>query len=227
MTRLPAGRSSTSMPGSRPRLVLGLGQPQPALAAGEEASRRPRRSAAATAANVSAKRRSTVSVSSRRSFSSSSRLRSRSARCDGELVEPLLLGLVLLLRERVHLAELLAAALEPLERVGELVAVVALGGLGARGLEPAPRLVALGLDARELDVDRRQPLGGGGRRAPRSSTSSAPSRRSSAPSSAVRAASASTAPAQRCLEPRRRRPRAPRAAAAALPASRSSSNESS
>ena len=73
-----------------------------------------------------------------------------------ELVEPLLLGVVLLLRERVDLAERLAAALEALRALGELVAVVAFGALlGARVLEPAPRLVGLRLDARDLDVDRR------------------------------------------------------------------------
>src|SRR5207237_10865223 len=43
----------------------------------------------------------------------------------GELREPYLLGLVFLGRERVGLAERLAAALEPLDRRQELVAVVA------------------------------------------------------------------------------------------------------
>ena len=59
------------------------------------------------------------------------------------------------MRERVDLAERLAAALEPLDALGELVAVVAFGRLRARGLEPAARLVGFGLDAGELDVDRR------------------------------------------------------------------------
>ena len=72
-----------------------------------------------------------------------------------ELVEARALAVVLLLRERVHLAERLAAALEPLRALGELVAVVALGALlRTRVLEPAARLVGLGLDARDLDVDR-------------------------------------------------------------------------
>src|SRR5262249_38667601 len=79
-----------------------------------------------------------------------------------ELVEALLLGLGLLLREGVHLAELLPAALEPVELRGEAGAVVALGGLGAGGVEAALRLVALGVDARELDVERTRALGARG-----------------------------------------------------------------
>jgi len=63
-----------------------------------------------------------------------------------ELVEALLLGLVLLLRERVDLAERLAAALEPLDRVRELVAVVAFGRrVRVRMLEPAAGLLGLAL----------------------------------------------------------------------------------
>ena len=81
----------------------------------------------------------------------------------GQLLEALLLGLVLLLRKRVDLPELHEPAVVALELLGELVAVVALGRLGAGRLEPPPRLVALGVGARELDVDRRQPLAGGGR----------------------------------------------------------------
>ena len=101
---------------------------------------------ASTAANVSAKRCSTVRVSSSRSFSSSSRLASRSARCVESSTSRSFSGVVLLLRERVDLAERLAAALEPLELVGELVAVVALGRLrrrlpraGAAPRRPRPR----------------------------------------------------------------------------------------
>src|SRR5262249_8918264 len=71
-----------------------------------------------------------------------------------QLLEPRLLRVVLLLRERIHLPERLAAALEALRALGELVAVVALGALvGARMLEPAARLVGLRLDACDLDVD--------------------------------------------------------------------------
>ena len=87
------------------------------------------------------------------------RLCSRSLRC--ELLEAYLLAVVLLLRERVHLAERLAPALEALRPLGELVAVVAFGTVvGAGVLEPAPGLVGLGLDARDLDVDCRHARGG-------------------------------------------------------------------
>src|SRR5581483_9968679 len=72
----------------------------------------------------------------------------------GELLEPLLLRLVLLLRERVHLPELLEPALRPLQLLRQLVAVLALRRLGAGGVEPPLRLVALRVGARELDVDR-------------------------------------------------------------------------
>src|SRR5205085_10757890 len=71
-----------------------------------------------------------------------------------KLFESRLFGFVLLLRERIDLAERLAPALEPFRTLGELVAVVAFGALlRPRVLEPAPRLVGLGLDARDLDVD--------------------------------------------------------------------------
>src|SRR5204862_7794003 len=74
----------------------------------------------------------------------------------GQLLEPRLLRVVLLLRERVHLAERLPPALQPLGTLRELVAVVALGALvRPRMVETAPRLVRLRLDARDLDLDRR------------------------------------------------------------------------
>src|SRR5205823_6270185 len=63
-----------------------------------------------------------------------------------ELLEARLLDVVLLLCEWVDLAERLAAALEALRPLGELVTVVALGTVvGAGVLEPAPGLVGLGL----------------------------------------------------------------------------------
>jgi len=83
----------------------------------------------------------------------------------GELGEPLPLALVLLLGERVDLAERLPAALEPLDPLRELVAVVALGRLGGSRFEPAARFVGLGLDARSFDVDCAEPLAGFCRRA--------------------------------------------------------------
>ena len=81
-----------------------------------------------------------------------------------ELGEPLLLALVLLLRERVDAAERLAAALEALELLGQLLGIVALGRLGAGLLDPALELLRLGRERRELDVDRRRTLTGLGRR---------------------------------------------------------------
>ena len=76
----------------------------------------------------------------------------------GELLEAHLLGLVLLLRERIDGAERLAAALEALDRRGERVAVFSLGRfVGARGLAAAARFVGFGAEPRGLDLD-----GGGG-----------------------------------------------------------------
>src|SRR5205814_4896796 len=77
-----------------------------------------------------------------------------------QLLEPDLLRLVLLLRERVHLTELLAPPLIPPELLGQLVAILAFRRLGVRRVEPPLRLVALRVGARQLDVDRRQPLAG-------------------------------------------------------------------
>ena len=79
-----------------------------------------------------------------------------------ELLQPHLLRLVLLLGERVDLAERLAAALEPLDGRGELLPVVALGRLvGIRVLETAARLVGLGVEPRGLDLDGGDRFGSG------------------------------------------------------------------
>ena len=69
------------------------------------------------------------------------RATSRDRRAAPKLLEPHFLGVVLLLGERVDLAELLAAAVVALELLGELVAILALGGLGVGGCEAplAPR----------------------------------------------------------------------------------------
>src|SRR5215831_5529921 len=76
-----------------------------------------------------------------------------------KILEPLLLCLVLLPGERIHHPEPGAPRLEPVRLRRELVAVVALRGLGgSRRLEPPPRLVRLAVDARELDLGRREPL---------------------------------------------------------------------
>src|SRR5262249_36037713 len=58
-----------------------------------------------------------------------------------QLGEPLLLRLVLLLRERVHLPERLAAALAARKLLGQLVAVLAFRGLGPGRREPTLRLL--------------------------------------------------------------------------------------
>ena len=156
MTRLPAGRSSTSMPGSSPSSSGSVRRRRPSPPGNSVLTTSAK--CCSTAAKVSSKRCSTVSVSSRRSFSSSSRLQLEVGALGRELVETLLLGLVLLLGQRVHLAELLAAALEPGEAHRELGGVVALDRLGP-GLGETPlRLVVLCTRAREVDVDRGQPL---------------------------------------------------------------------
>ena len=77
-----------------------------------------------------------------------------------ELGEPLLLGLVLLLRERIDLAELDPPLLEPLGARRELVALVSLGRVGGGLLEPAAGVGRLRLDPGQLDLDLRRPLRG-------------------------------------------------------------------
>src|SRR5262249_51582345 len=81
-----------------------------------------------------------------------------------ELLEAGLLRVVLLFRERGDLAERLTPALEPapppplepLRGLCERIAIAPLRALvGARVLEAPPRLVGLGLDPRQLHVDRR------------------------------------------------------------------------
>ena len=62
-----------------------------------------------------------------------------------QLREPLLLGLVLLFRERVDLPQRLVPAPQALEPLAELLAVVALRRFRAGRLEPTPRLLGLGL----------------------------------------------------------------------------------
>ena len=78
-----------------------------------------------------------------------------------ELLEPLLLGFVLLVRERIDLAEGFATALEPLDGGDELVAVVALRRfVCARLVEPPACFVGFRVDASRLDLDRRHCFGG-------------------------------------------------------------------
>src|SRR5262249_55091806 len=144
--------------------LLVLGQPQPALAAGEERRRH--------LGEVALDRREGLGEPPldrlrqvARELLELLRARLEVGALAGELVEPFLLGLVLLAGERVHLAELLAAALDALEPRRQLVAVAGILRLGPGRLQATPRLVALGVGARELDVDRAQPLGCLGRAA--------------------------------------------------------------
>ena len=74
-----------------------------------------------------------------------------------QLRQALLLLRVLLLRERVDAAELLAPPLEPVELLGQLLACPVCR-LGAGRVEPPLRLGALRLEPRDLDVDARDPL---------------------------------------------------------------------
>src|SRR5439155_10675627 len=82
---------------------------------------------------------------------------------DRQLLEALLLRLVLLLGERVDLPELLPPPLVASELLRQRLAILALGRLRVRGVEPPLRLVVLGVGARELDIDRGQPLARPGR----------------------------------------------------------------
>src|SRR5207302_439307 len=77
-----------------------------------------------------------------------------------EVDQPFLLALVLLLGERIDLAEGLTAPLEALDPLRQLVTVVALGRIGPGFAEPAASLVGLGVEAGPLDVEDVEPLGG-------------------------------------------------------------------
>ncbi len=183
-------------------VVLGHGQLEPALAAGEERRRDLVEVALHRVEGLGEPRLDRLlQLGAELLELREALLEVGALRC--ELVEPRLLGVVLLLRERVHLAERLAAALEPVDPLGELVAVVALGGLvGIRVLEAAARFVGLRLDPGDLDVDRGLRARTRADSSCRSSTSAAPSRRSSSPSSPVRVRAGVDARAKRRLEAR-------------------------
>ena len=158
MTRLPAGRSSTSIPVPAPTPSGSVRRSRPSP---------PGKSVAATsskwvltAAKVSSKRRSTVSASSVRSSSSSFRLASRSARCSASSVSrsfsrsysSFASGLTWprVSRRRSRRSSLAASSSRSSPSEGSAPA----------SSEPAPRLAGLGLQARALDVDRRSALAG-------------------------------------------------------------------
>ena len=158
MIFLPAGRSSTSTPVSPPSSSGSTSRSRPSPPGKSVAATSSKCSA--TAWKVSANRRSTVSASSSRSSASSLQALLEILPLHLELGEPLLLGLVLLLRERIDLAELAPALLEPLGARRELVALVALRRVGGGLLEPAAGVGRLGLDPGQLDLDLRRPLRG-------------------------------------------------------------------
>ena len=155
MIRFPAGRSSTSTPGSPPS-SSGLDEPQPALAAGEQRrrdlvevlrdrgerlceaalDRRRRARRGASRAPRGSARDLRAASSGRRDAPS----RRRTPRARAGLTCP----------------SVRAARLEPLDARRELVAIVALGRLdGACRLEAARRLGDVGVDPRDLDLGGR------------------------------------------------------------------------
>ena len=159
--RLPAGRSSTSTPASSSlpsSSSTRLDETQAALAAGEQ-----RRRHLLEVARDGLERLVEAPLHGLGELVAKLRdLRQRRLEIlplRRELLEPLLLLLVLLLGQRIHLAERLAAGIEPLRPRRELGAVVALGGLvGACLVEAALRLLRLGVETRELDLDCGCPL---------------------------------------------------------------------
>ena len=161
--RFPAGRSSTSTPASSASCasspsVSGIDELQAALAAREERRRHllevPRdRLERLVEAALDGLCELVTELRDLRER----RLEILPLRC--ELVEALLLRLVLLLRQRVDLAELLASRVESLGAGRELGPIVALGGLvRARGVETTCCLLGLGLETCEVDLHGRRPL---------------------------------------------------------------------
>ena len=159
MIFLPAGRSSTSTPGSSPPVLLGLDEPQPALAAGEE-RRRDLLEVLGDGVRTSLRSAARPSRRARRAASRApSGSASRSCALRLELREPLLLRLVLLLRERIDLAELDRGAARAARRASR--------ARRGRRPRPAPRLPLAAGGARrrprprsaQLDLDLRRPLG--------------------------------------------------------------------
>ena len=166
MIRLPAGRSSTSIPGSdSPSSSLGLGQPQPALAAGEQRAR----DLGEVPLDGGERLREPPLDRLRQLPPELVQLVERPLEVGAlraQLLEVLLLPLVLLLRERIDAAELLAPALEPLRASPASSSRGPSAGSAVRLREPASRLRRLGLEPRQLDLDRGRSLAGAGRLVP-------------------------------------------------------------
>ena len=76
-----------------------------------------------------------------------------------ELRQPLLLERVLLLGERVHLAELDPPRLEPLDASRQLGAIAVVRRLGVGLVAPPARIGRVGFDPGELDLDLGRSLG--------------------------------------------------------------------
>ena len=144
---------------ARPRLRAR--RPPPRARRAEAGPRLPERASpatsskcSATAANVSAKRRSTVSASSARSFSSSSRLRSRSSRCACRSVSRSFSASYSSRASGFTCPSAARRDLQPLGPRRELVAVVAFGGLDDAGRLEPPRRVC----HRRRRAERSRPL---------------------------------------------------------------------
>ena len=114
----------------------------------------------ATAWNVSANRRSTVSASSSRRSASSCRLCSRSCRCTSSSASRSFSASYSSFASGLTWPSWIAALLEPLGARRELVALVSLGGIGGGLFEPAASVGRLRLDPGQLDLDLRRPLRG-------------------------------------------------------------------
>ena len=155
MIRLPAGRSSTSTPGSPPSSSASTSRSRPSppgksvdgdlLEVLCDSGEGLREAALDRRGELRAELLELVEAS----------LEILALRL--QVVEPLLLGLVLLARERVHLAERARRTSSRSTRVSELVTVVAFGRLDlACGLESPSQRPRLSVDPGDLDLRRGQ-----------------------------------------------------------------------
>src|SRR6476661_1817503 len=212
-TRFPAGRSSTSTPGSSSSSSASVRRSRPSPPGNTVAVTSSKWRL--TASKVSAKRRSTVSVSSLRSFSSSARLASRSERwaarsssrsfsasyssCASGLTWPSVS------RRRSSRSTVATSCSRSSPSAGssapggaEGAAVLLPGEAGSAGLASSiacssrRRASSASASIRAASTSKAETASEAAASSCRSSTSAAPRRRSSAPSSPLRAAPAST-----------------------------------
>ncbi len=155
-----AGGSELDLDAGLFTVVLGLGEPQPALAAREEALDHLREVELDRSEGLLEALRDRLGEVAAEGLELGEALLEVGT-LRRELVEALLLCLVLLLGQRVDLAELLAAALQAVEPRRELVTVVALRRLRSGGVEPPLGLLAVGVDPRQLDLEGARALGSG------------------------------------------------------------------